>query len=152
MRKFARPPLSILNSASAEVRSLVAHATFLQQVKSALLSILPVQGHAHIGVADYHKGHLTLIADSGTWATRLRYQQDGLRRALAQSLRLDLDHLEVRVRPTTQPLQVPPPITRRISPQARRQLAESAHYIDDAKLADALSRLSRCGAAGAGKN
>lgn len=146
MRKFARPPLSILNSASAEVRSLVAHATFLQQVKSALLPILPPQGPDHVGVADYYNGCLVLVVDSGTWATRLRYQQDSLRRALAQNLRLDLDRLEIRVRPTTQPLKPRPHITRRISSQARQQLAESALYINDAGLADALSRLSDCGA------
>lgn len=128
------------------MRSLIAHARFLQQVKAALLPMLPPGGADHVGVADYQNGVLVLIVDSGTWATRLRYQQAHLRRALAQNLRMDLEDVVIKVRPPAQSAVQPRRRNRQISSGSRQQLAQAARYIEDTELADALRRLSQCGA------
>jgi len=147
MRKYARPPLTILRSADAETKSLIKRVTFLQAINATLAPVLPKAAAGHVGVASFQDGELVLVVDSGTWATRLRYQKEILRRVLAQELRLDLDHIEIRVRPPAAQSQPAPISERRISDSARRQLSESARYLEDPKLAAALTRLSRCGQA-----
>lgn len=145
MRRYARPPLTILRSADAETKSLIKRVTFLQEIYTALAPTLPESSAGHVGIADYHDGELLIIVDNGAWATRLRYQQEQMRRMLAQKMRLDLDRIEIRVRPAVNYTQPAPQIKRELSATARRQLGETARYIDDANLAAALTRLSRCG-------
>lgn len=145
MRQFARTPLVILNSSGAQTRSLSRRAAFLQQIKTILAPTLPAQAGEHLAIADYSDGVLVLIVDSGTWATRLRYQKEVMRRALAQQMRLDLDHIEIRVRPAADGAAPAPRYNRRIPQAARQHLSDSARYVGDAKLAAALVRLARCG-------
>lgn len=145
MRKYARPPLTILRGAGAGQRSLLKRVTFLQEINAAVAAVLPESAAEHVGVADYRDGELVIIVDSGTWATRLRYQQSQLRRELAQRLRLDLDRLEIRVRPSATRNTAAPVYSREISAGARRQISESARYIENPDLAAALTRLSRSG-------
>lgn len=145
MRKYARPPLTILRGAGAGQRSLLKRVTFLQEINAAIAAALPESAAGHFGIADYRDGELVIIVDSGTWATRLRYQQSQLRRQLAQRLRLDLDRLEIRVRPPAIPNAAVPHYFREISTGARRQISESARYIENPELAAALTRLSRSG-------
>ncbi len=135
----------ILRGASADTRSLLKRVAFLQEINAALAPVFSESVAGHVAVADYCEGELVLIADSGAWATRLRYQQEQLRRQLAQHMRLNLDHIEIRVRPPA--TQSPPAaqFKRRISASARHQLGESARHIEDPNLAAAITRLSHCG-------
>ena len=145
MRKLARSPVSILSSAGAETHSVIRRVRFLQQINAALASVLPPSAALHVGVAGYQQGELVLVVDSGSWATRLRYQQEILRRALAQSMRLDLDRLRIRVRPPVPVSQAAPVINRRLSAGSRQHLIATAKHIEDANLAQALTRLARSG-------
>lgn len=126
------------------MRSLRKRVAFLQQMQAALDAGLPEMAHGHVQVADYSGHRLLLIADSGVWATRLRYQQDAIRRAMARRLRFEVKEVAVRVRPPAHPAPAEPMQPRVLSPAARQLLAASAGHVDNPALARALARLSRC--------
>ena len=145
MRKNARSPSLILRSAGEEMQSLLARVRFLQQIQQALPAVIGRTGAEHVGVADLFEGRLLLIADSGAWATRLKYQKEQISRVLAQQLRANVDEITVRVRPPAAP---PVPRTyrpRRLTPAARRQIRQTASHVSDPGLAEALGRLAAAG-------
>lgn len=127
------------------MHSLSKRVTFLQEINATMATVLPETARNHVAIAGYADGELVIITDSGTWATRLRYQLEDIRRALAQKMRLNLDRLDIRVQPPLQISQPAPRRHRQIPASARRQLAESSKYISDRELAAAMNRLSRAG-------
>lgn len=144
MSRTPRPVRSILHANNNALGTLHRRAAFLLKIESVLQSIWPAQAVNHVHVAGYDQGCLRLVADSGAWATRLRYQQDGIRRILAQHLRMAVDDIQIRVRPAVRQL---PPLARPrrvISARSRKLLQDSARYLPDPALADALQRLANC--------
>lgn len=86
---------------------------------------------------------MLLVANAG-WATRLRYQQNAIRRELARRLRRHIERVDIRVRPMEEAAP-PPRRPRRLSDDARRQIETAARCIDDPGLATALRRLADIG-------
>lgn len=106
---------------------------------------LPHAAAGHVRVADCSQGRLLLLTNSGTWATRIRYQQRPIARSLAQRLRIDVSDLEVRVRPLPATTSEPA-APRYLSPAARRLIDDCAGYVEDnPELARALRRLAASG-------
>ncbi len=141
------PPRSvgfILNSECGSLRSLRRHAARLQQIQVAVDDALPA-AVGHVRVAGCDDGRLLLIADSGTWATRLRYQRRDILQSLARHLRLGVDELDIRVRPLSAP-GAKPLRPRTLSPAARKSIGECGRLVqDNPQLAAALARLARAG-------
>src|SRR5690625_1595173 len=94
-----RPLKSLLHTVDAELGSIVRHAAHLRRVREAVLTALPAQAGDHVHVASVDPGRLLLHVDSAGWATRLRYAEPAMRHALAQRMRLHVDHIITRVRP-----------------------------------------------------
>lgn len=106
---------------------------------------LPENAATHVRVADYADGRLVLMVDSGTWATRLRYQQRAIDQSLARRLRYPVERLDVRVRPLPDNAS-PAPAPRHLSDQARRTIADCSRWVEDnPELAAALDRLAAAG-------
>lgn len=153
MTSAARNLDIVLASGRARLPSLRRRVKFLQQVQAAVDSVLPPAAHAEVRVADCEHGRLLLIASSGVWATRLRFQHPALRRVIAQRLRRDVADVEVRVRPSAVAAPVRQRRPRVLSAVARRCLRETAAHVTDPEVAAALARLSRAGdGAGDGEN
>jgi len=120
----------------------------MQQIRligHSLDSLLPPRLRAHCAPAGIEGNELVLIADSGTWATQLRYQQQQILKQLNADLGLNLRRLRVRIAPrasTRERRQVPP---RQISPGAARTLKEAARSMPDRALGEILLRLARKG-------
>lgn len=136
---------SIIDASTDGLASIRRFARYLRNIQSVVDATLPESAHGTIRVADCSNGRLLLLAPSGTWATRVRYQQAVIARCLAQQLRLGIDRLEVRVRP--QPQAVPAAVAwRRMDADARRLLHDCAACVDDnPALATALERLAAAG-------
>lgn len=81
-----------------------------------------------------------LVANAG-WATRLRYQQDAIRRELARRMRRHIERVDIRVRPMEEPA-APEMSPRRLSDSARSRLEAAARCVDNPRLAEALRRLA----------
>lgn len=144
-RAGLRPITDVIGTGTENLASLRRLASYLQKIQAVVDSTLPENAIGSVRVADCSDGRLLLIVDNGGWATRLRYQQASITRALAQRLRLGIDRVEVRVRPW--PRETATPATpRHLSATSRRLIRDCADYVDNnPELALALDRLASVG-------
>lgn len=138
---------SLLHTATPDIADMIDRARFLERMRTSILAILPDAAVPHVRVAAYDNYRLRLHVDNGGWATRLRYMQAAIIQALAQRMRLHVEHVEIRVRPTAHP-PAPAAQPRIISDTARLHIRRSARYIDHKALAEALERLAESGRRG----
>lgn len=136
---------SLLHVAAPDVADILGRARFLARIRLSLLDILPDAAAPHVQVAAYEARRLRLHVASAAWATRLRYMESQLARALAQRMRLQVDSIQIKVRPVNLDTFTPAPRPRYMSIAARRHLEQTAGYIDDDALAGALRRLAIAG-------
>lgn len=132
---------TLLHSVDSELGTIVRQARYLGTVRNVILEVLPGNAAEHVHVADIDGHRLVLHTDSASWATRLRYSEPGICRALAQRLRVHTDKIVTRVRPD---LARPEPGTSRryISAHNCGHMRQVADYIDDPELARSLQRLA----------
>ncbi|MES1954627.1 DUF721 domain-containing protein [Salinisphaera hydrothermalis] len=136
---------SLLHIAAPDMADILGRARFLARIRAALLEILPDAAAPHIQVAGYDDFQLRLHVASAAWATRLRYMEKQLTRALAQRMRLQVDGIRIKIRPVNLGPFQPVQRARYLSIDTRRHLEQTAAYIDDRSLADALRRLAAAG-------
>lgn len=141
-RKSPRSVKELLRSPPRALASVIRQAAFLQEIEAVVHDGLPPEARAQVRVAACHGDRLVLLVGNAGWATRLRYQQNGIRRALAQRMRRHIERVEIRVRPMEEPVapEMPP---RRLSDGARRQLETAAGCVGNVRLAAALKHLAR---------
>lgn len=136
---------SLLHIAAPDVADILGRARFLARIRAALLEILPEAAAPHIQVAAYESHHLRLHVASAAWATRLRYMEQQLTRALAQRMQLQVNGIRIKVRPVNLGPFRPVQRARYLSTDTQKHLKQTAAYIDDAALAEALRRLAAAG-------
>lgn len=136
---------SLLHVATPAIADVLGRARFLARIRAALLEILPPAIAPHMQIAAYEAYVLRLHVDNAAWATRLRYMDSALKQALAQRMRLQIDRIDTKVRPLAHGPAAPAARPRYVSPQARSYIEQSARYIDDPALSDALKRLAAAG-------
>lgn len=145
MKKAPRSVDALLRSPPQALTSVLRQVTFLQEIEALVHEGLPPDARREVRVAACDDHRLVLLVSNAGWATRLRYQQSGIRRALAQRLRRHVERVEIRIRPL--PHSEPSRRVRsHLSPQAREHIAASARWVDDPGLARALRRLSEADA------
>lgn len=118
---------------------------YLRQIHAVVLDALPPELSDQVHTAAYERAQLTLHVANGSLATRLRYMQPQIARALARQHKLPLNGLEVRVRPGE--FAPPPPARPRLQfpDRVADQMHSVAEGIDYRPLADALKRLAASG-------
>lgn len=124
---------------------ILGRARFLARIRAALLEILPDAAAPYLQVAAYEDYQLRLHVPNAAWATRLRYMETQLARALAQRMRLQVDGIRIKVRPVDLGPFEPERRARYMAPAARQHLEQTAGYIDHGPLAEALRRLATAG-------
>lgn len=145
MRKAPRPLVDVLRSDQNKLKSLRRHASFLQQTQAAVDAGLPAAARGHVRVADCNDQRLLLLVDSGSWATRLRFEQDAIRRSVAARLKRGIPDLEIRIRPSTVEAISGNRRPRHMSDAARQLVTACATYVDNPALTRALRRLAAAG-------
>lgn len=138
-----RPPslAETLGADNATLSRLRQHADHLLKAETAIARALPVDLAEHWKVAAVDNRRVRLVAFSAAWATRLRFESENVRRALADAGYGSITSVDVRI---GSPPPEPRPTTRRELPEtARRQLESAARGIDAPELAAALRRLAR---------
>lgn len=79
-------------------RGSSAAASTLETVRS----VLPADLASHVWGAGVRGATLTVLVDSGAWATRIRYHAPTLKDGVAARLGITLERAVVRVRPAGQ--------------------------------------------------
>ncbi|NNC23534.1 DUF721 domain-containing protein [Salinisphaera sp. USBA-960] len=120
-------------------------ASYLRRIHSVVASQLPPGLSDQVHTAGFGGARLRLHVPNGTLATRIRYLQPALARALARTHRLKLDTVDVKVRPD-EFIQPPERRTKRDIPaDVAQQMQSIAGGVNHPPLANALRQLAEAG-------
>ncbi len=126
--------------------SLKKRARELGRLTSLLRSELPPESDGHYHVAGVRDRTLVIMTDSPVWTTRLRQLGPKILGILQNSGNKHVLHVRVFSRPSRASAARPPapaPASREpISPQSGRLIEQTASFIDDDGLRNALLKLA----------
>lgn len=138
-RKTATTCSRILENAAFP---LLERAQKLLRLEQTVLRILPEDLATHCKVLNLRNKALIVSAPSSAWAARLRFAAPELMRQLRSAYSLDVETLQVRIRPPT----AEPRPSRRTRPElslaSANLLAQTAQNIEHHGLQEALFRLA----------
>ena len=135
---------------------LTAQTRKLEQMTMLLKNNLPPECDGHYHVANIRDDTVVVITDSPVWTTRLRQLGPLILQILSRSVQAhsmgpkstqqQLHHVHIvsRYGPIPDHHQ-PPAVKRTISQQSRQQIEQTASYISDKKLKNALLKISKHG-------
>ena len=141
---FSGPLYKYLLGKKGEVARLVTQGRELQQLTRLLHKVLDPSLATHCRVGRFAPPQLTVVVDSPAWASRLRFQSNGLIRQLNKKFKEfnGISSIETKIYPVRLPRRESPVIRRQISPAAAESLTQMANSIDDPGLKRALLRLA----------
>ena len=127
--------------------SLIKRARELEWLTSLIRSELPPECDGHYHVANIRNRTLVIITDSPVWTTRLRQLGPRILNVLQNNGRKNLLHIQVFSRPAQSSVTRAPETTkpgpRQLSLQSSQLLNQTASFIEDEGLRDALLKLAR---------
>ena len=133
----------ILSAQCDSLQSLLERAAAIDGINQRLLRYLPAPLNQHVCFANIRDDAAIILADSGTWLTRLRYLAPEILTFLRQEPGLvKLKKVIFKIRPLERH---PEPVNPRpqLSENAAELLISTAKVIDDPNLKAALHNLSR---------
>jgi hypothetical protein len=114
----------------------------IQRLDQSLKFMLHDPLKQHCWAAGIEKRQLTILTDSGVWATQLRYQQQQILKGINTDLRLNLNKLRVRISSRHTP--PPKPLSKRhLSKKGAAYITQGAQSITDQALRETLLRLAK---------
>ena len=132
---------NVLQNAHSALGYLMSHAKQLQDWNKVLYRYLPTNEHKHCQIGGFEQRILTLVVDSATWATKLRYQTPELIEGLQQTQEFQsLKEIKCLVQPKNDE---PKKMTSKLilSKKTRQLLQETSDGITDPELKTALVNL-----------
>ena len=137
MPKFVRSTQQILKGSNHVLHSIYAQYQQLGTIQEIVDDVLDVE----TSVASLKNHELTLLTAKSTQATQVRYRQRNIISALRRR-NLEVSSLKIKVQPAF-PTKNPENSERYLTPRTASQIKETAAYIEDESLKNALLRLSK---------
>jgi len=144
MDKSPTQPLSAYLLKAHKLAQITEKVHVVQRLDYILQQYLDQELQQHCTLGNYHTHCLTIVADTGSYATRVRFSS----RQLLHSLRThpefaDLQKIRCRVRPPVAPLERPARRQpRQLSQRTISTLKQAASHIQDPALREALAKLA----------
>ena len=135
--KSIRSTQQILKGSNHILHLLYAQSQELGTIQQIVDDVLDVK----TSVGSLKNNELTLLTARSTQATRVRYSQRNIISALRRR-GLEVSSLKIKVQPTF-PAQIPENSERYLTPQVASQLQQTAAFIEDKPLKNALIMLSK---------
>ena len=135
--KYIRSTQQILKGSNQILHSLYARSQELRTIQEIVDDVLDVE--TNVGSLKNHE--LTLLTAKSTQATQIRYRQRNIISALRRR-GLEVSSLKIKVQPTFS-AKKPEDSQRYLTQQVASQLQQTAAYIEDESLKNALIRLSK---------
>jgi hypothetical protein len=133
----------ILTAQNATLQTLLDRAVALDGINQRMLRNLPSPLNEHVCFANVREDTAIIMADSGTWLTRIRYLGPEILQFLRQEPGLArLKKIQFKIQPLTHTPE-PSVVRPQLSENAAELLMSTAKVIDDPKLKAALHNLSR---------
>jgi hypothetical protein len=128
---------------------LKKRAQELNRLTLLLRNELPPEVDGHFSVANIRDRTLVIMSDSPVWATRLRQLGPQIVNILQNKGKKNLLHIQVFSRPPSSPVARPPEPPQRpartLSQQSTELINQTASYIEDEKLREAMLKLAKRG-------
>lgn len=134
----------ILHDDTTQLGALLKNVFRYNQLDDNIEQYIPANIASHVRLGAYHKGKLILLAESGSWATKLSYMVPELRETFRKNPDwAGLKNIEVKVAPHLneqgyEPPQPPPPQPQQLSQATKQQLIETAEGLPDTEENKAL--------------
>lgn len=123
---------------------ILAHARKLERLTMLLRKELPPECDGHYHAAAIHDGTLVIVTDSPVWTTRLRQLGPQILQLLKNKTPQNLQHVRIISRHGPAVSNHEPPVVKReLSQQSSQYIAQTASYIKDKPLKEALLKISR---------
>ena len=135
--KSIRSTQQILKGSNHILHLLYAQSQELGTIQQIVDDVLDVK----TSVGSLKNNELTLLTAKSTQATQIRYRQRNIISALRRR-GLEVSSLKIKVQPTF-PAQIPENSERYLTPQVASQLQQTAAFIEDEPLKNALIMLSK---------
>ena len=135
--KSIRSTQQILKGSNHILHLLYAQSQELGTIQQIVDDVLDVK----TSVGSLKNNELTLLTARSTQATQVRYSQRNIISALRRR-GLEVSSLKIKVQPTF-PAQIPENSERYLTPQVASQLQQTAAFIEDESLKNALIMLSK---------
>ena len=125
------------------LKKITRHAQLLERLNHAFQQSLPAQFSAHCKLANIHGSTLVIHTDNASYSSLIRFQAPTLCQTLSQELSLDINTIEVKVRPSYSPFenQSSNPIS--LPSSASTALKQTAETMEEGPLKAALERLAK---------
>jgi hypothetical protein len=125
---------------------ILAHSRKLEHLTMLLRNELPPECDGHYHAAAIHGNTLVIVTDSPVWTTRLRQLGPGILQLLKNKIPQNLQHIRVISRrgPAVSNHEQPA-VKRELSQQSSQHIAQTANYIENEPLKQALLKISRHG-------
>ena len=116
----------------------------LEMYTQLLKKALPPECENHFSVAKVLNKSIVIVADSPVWTTRLRQLGQLILETMKTQSREDLHHVKIITRhgPVAD-IHNPKLVKRQLSPTAGSIIEQTASYLDDEELSNALLKLSK---------
>jgi hypothetical protein len=128
---------------------LKKRAQELNRLTLMLRNELPPEVDGHFSVANIRDRTLVIMSDSPVWATRLRQLGPQIVNILQNNGKKNLLHIQVFSRPPSSPVARPPEPpqrpARKLSQQSTELINQTASYIEDENLREAMLKLAKRG-------
>lgn len=99
MKKSTQSVGTILKNPSSHLARLLASVHVLQEIDQILTNEIPGDVGQHCRAANIKENQLVIIADSSTWATRLRYQGNLLIASLKENPKFaHINDIHIKIR------------------------------------------------------
>ena len=109
-----------------------------------LKKTLPPECENHFSVANVVNRSIVIVADSPVWTSRLRQLGQSILETMKDHTDLDLHHVKIITRHGPVPdIHHTKHVKRQLSPMAGNIIEQTASYLDDEQLSNALLKLSK---------
>lgn len=137
--------VSLVCKQNSQLYNIAQRAQKLNHLNFILQQIMPPQFSAHCQLANISNQTIIIHTDNASYASLLRFQAKTLCKAVSENTSQNVTKLEVKVKPSFQPIQ--PSHTNPISlpTNAATSLSQTADSLEDGPLKTSLQKLAqRC--------
>ena len=132
------------NNTGSKLQPLISYASFIRQQDEKLRSQFSEPIASHIALANVRNGVATIVVDSATWLSKVRYLAPTIQQTLNQQ-GLNIQRIEFKADPDQRLIRENPYEPAFMSEKTGELLSQFADSVDNPALQSALHRLSKHG-------
>jgi hypothetical protein len=137
--------VSLVCKHNSQLNNIAQRAQKLNHLNFILQQVMPPQFSAHCQLANINNQTIIIHTDNASYASLLRFQASTLCKAISQHTPQNVTKLEVKVKPSFQPIQPNNANPISLPTNAATSLNQTADNLDDGPLKTSLQKLAqRC--------